>query len=444
MQSNFRPIFHFSPPQGWTNDPNGLVWHDGWWHLFYQHMPTETHWGPMHWGHAASRDLTHWEARPIALYPDELGGIFSGSAAVNDDARGELVACFTHASETSQSQSLAFSRDGGDTWGKYADNPVLTLERPEFRDPKVFRHNGLWLMIVAAGFEAQLYASPDLLDWQLLSTVAAPQRDWVWECPDLFEVDGQWILIASFIRPGSKPASGNGTYYFLGEFDGATFTPHGAPRPLSFGPDDYAAVSWGNAPGDARIIIGWMSHWFYAAATPTESEGWRGAMTLPRELSLRDGNLLQNPPRVLAAQRGEKLSFDDNALSFRGDAYEFEAEIDVSQLTQPQAGFRLRIGDGEATRVFYDAAREELGIDRTQSGQVDFHDGFSGVWKAPLALKNGVLKLHVFVDKCSVEVFAQGGALYGAALIFPSPQSLGIEFFGDGARVVHGAIYPFE
>lgn len=444
MKSLYRPLYHFSPPRGWANDPNGLVWHDAWWHLFYQHAPSVDA-GAMHWGHAASRDLSHWQHFPIALYPDANGVIFSGSAAGRQVENGadELVACFTYASENRQTQGLAFSRDGGTTWEKPAANPVLEFHRPDFRDPKIFRHENRWIMVVTAGPELHFYASPDLFDWTLLSTFPAPFEVWTWECPDLFPLGDAWVLSASFIVPGSSPRDGSGTRYFLGDFDGTRFTARREPQRVSFGPDDYAAITWNDAPDGRRILLGWMSHWAYAQQTPTGEEGWRGAMTLPRELSLHGDTLLQNPPRELLARRGEATSFDENDLDFRGDAYEIEAEIDLAELTENEVGFALRVGESEATRVFYDVTRGELCLDRTRAGRSDFHAEFAGAWRAPLHIE-GALKLRIFVDRCSVEVFAQGGALYGAALIFPSATSCGVSFEGRGARIRRGVIYRYE
>ena len=223
MPCSYRPVFHFSPARGWMNDPNGLVWHSGRWHLCYQHAPDHVCWDPgMHWGHAVSHDLTHWEHWPIALYPDELGAIFSGSAALREarGEEGELVACFTHAHQRGQVQSLAFSRDEGKTWTKYEENPVLAIERRDFRDPKIFRYGSEWRMTVAAGFEAQIYASSNLTEWTFLSTFPSPVPNGTWECPDLIEIDGQSILIASLIIPNSLPKDGNNSRYWLGAFDG--------------------------------------------------------------------------------------------------------------------------------------------------------------------------------------------------------------------------------
>ncbi len=441
----YRPAFHFSPPGGWINDPNGLVFHNGLWHLFYQHEPAQLRHGPMHWGHAVSRDLFSWEHWPVALYPDELGTIWSGSAVatVQSDGTEQLVACFTHAeTPRGQIQSLAFSGDQGRTWRKHEGNPVLTSDRRDFRDPKVLRLGDRWIMAVAAGHEAHFYASPDLFNWTLLSTFPAPQSDWIWECPDLLEVDGQWILLVSFIVPGATVADGSCTRYWVGDFDGTSFSPQTEPLRLSFGFDDYAAVSWSNAPAGRQIIIGWMAHWFYADKIPTEAEHWRGAMTLPRELSFEEGLLRQLPPRELLGLRGQAIALNGGGIEFRGECFELEAELDVTGLQQGAVGFRVRVGQNEATSVLYHPASGELTIDRTRSGQVAFHPEFAGAFGAPLRVEDGILKLRLFVDRCSVEVFAQNGALYGAALIFPSPESQNIEFEGDGARLKRGTIYP--
>ena len=230
MNTFLRPLFHFSPPSGWMNDPNGLVFQDGWWHLFFQHHPGSLEWGPMHWGHARSRDLLCWETLPIALAPDELGTIFSGSAAALDD--GQLVAAFTHHSDEREAQSLAFSDDSGITWQKFADNPVLTSEKRDFRDPKIFRFGQSWRMIVAAGADVQIFSSPDLISWTFESTFPAPHESWIWECPDLFELDKRWVLLASFIVPDAP----HETHYWLGSFDGSAVFARVRPASFRFWP----------------------------------------------------------------------------------------------------------------------------------------------------------------------------------------------------------------
>ena len=442
MPSQFRPIFHFAPPAGWCNDPNGLIFHADWWHLFYQLTPESLKSGPKYWGHAVSRDLSSWQNRPVALAPDELGTIFSGSA-VYDAANDRMVACFTHDAPGRQVQSLAFSSDAGLTWRKYDGNPVLTSPRADFRDPKVFRHNSQWIMIVAAAFEAQIYASPDLVNWTLRSTFAAPRPDWIWECPDLIRVGEQWVLSGSMIRPGASTADGNGTFYWIGDFNGEQFIAHSEMRALSFGPDDYAAVSWSGAPDERALIIGWMNHWHYAEATPSAAENWRGAMTLPRELSLVDGALHQNPPPEMGARRGAPIALTSPMTDVSSEAYELEATLDLSQLAEGVAGIRLHFGDDSA-RVFYDAATRELVLDRGEAGATDFHASFVKACRVPLELNDNKLELRIFVDRCSVEVFAQGGLLYGAMLVFPAPGARRVEVFGVGAILKSGAIYPIN
>ena len=445
MTRSYRPVFHLSPTRGWMNDPNGLVWHNGRWHLFYQHAPDHVCWDPgMHWGHAVSHDLSHWEHWPIALYPDELGAIFSGSAAVREERReeGELVACFTHAHERGQIQSLAFSRDEGKTWNKYEGNPVLAIDRRDFRDPKIFRYGPEWRMIIAAGFEAQVYASSNLTEWTFLSTFPSPVPGCTWECPDLIELDGQWILIASLILPNSLPKDGNNSRFWLGNFDGFTFTAESGPHALSLGPDDYAAVSWNNVPDRRKVIIGWMCHWTYANQTPTQDEGWRGVMTMPRVLSVKNGALMQKPPEEFRKRRGEPILITEEGIVFRFQAFEIELEVDLTQLRAAEVGIRFRNDADESVQIIYNHESGEICIDRMLSGKTDFHKDFAGVFRAPLPIENNSLKLSTFVDSCSVEVFAQDGLLYGAALVFPSASWRTIEFIGEGARIEHGTLYP--
>ena len=431
-----RPKLHFTPPHGWINDPNGLVYDDGCWHLFYQYFPDGLKHGPMHWGHAVSRDLVIWEHWGIALAPDELGNIWSGSAIVTEEG---ILTCFTHQSEQRQAQSYALSSDGGRSFTKDAANPILSSQNPDFRDPKLFRGGEQWYIILATGPTAQIFVSSDLRNWKLQSEVPAPQPDWLWECPDLFDLDGVWVLIGSFIIPG-RPHE---TYYWLGDFDGQSYTPQSGPNRLSFGPDDYAAVSWSNAPDGRRLIIGWMSRWEYAASTPTATEGYRGAMTLPRELTLEDGHLCQNPPRELTAYRGISQSLSGweagEKLALASTSFEIEANLEVGDA--PECGFAVITGENEVTTVGYDARSGELFIDRTRSGQVDFAPTFAGRFQAPHPLQNNSLSLRIIVDTTSIELFADNGQCYGAALIYPTSQQRHIEFFGAGARMVNGQVF---
>ena len=267
----YRPQFHFSPPNGWMNDPNGLVYYEGEYHLFYQHNPAAAVWGPMHWGHAVSRDLVHWENLPIALYPDAIGAIWSGTVVVDADNTsglvpgGGLVALFSYENQT---QGAAFSTDRGRTWQMYASNPILPALETDFRDPKVIWHQptARWVMVISAKQVIKFFTSENLLDWEFASDFG----DWgfyggVWEVPDLFplSVDGQekWVLIVS-INPGG-PAGGNGTRYYIGDFDGQTFTNDypGTLTWLDYGADNYAGTTWNNAQDGRRLFAGWMSNW---------------------------------------------------------------------------------------------------------------------------------------------------------------------------------------
>lgn len=392
----------------------------------------------MSWGHARSRNLVRWEWLPLALVPDELGDIWSGSAAVLDDER--LVAAFTHHSENRQAQSLAFSDDGGIVWQKFAGNPVLISERRDFRDPKIFHFEDSWRMIVAAGRDAQIFSSPDLISWTRESDFPTPNAGWIWECPDLFELNGKWILLGSFIVPNAPSQ----THYWIGEFDGRTFSPASGPHRLSFGPDDYAAASWNGAPENRRVIIGWMNSWSYAAKTPTESDGFRGAMTLPRELSLRNGQLRQHPARELEAYRGEAIPFDGQTVSLDARAFEIEVELEVK--LNGRAFLSLLKGATSVAAIGYDEEFSDedewqavsLSRDFPLEGPKEFQF-FVGIEPKPRRVF-----FRVFVDSCSVEVFAQNGEIYGAALVFPPDGAWNIEWFAARATVVSGTIWPLE
>ncbi|WP_395403292.1 glycoside hydrolase family 32 protein [Arthrobacter sp. UC242_113] len=484
--SRFRPAIHFTARDTWLNDPNGLVFHDGMYHLFFQNNPYGNVWGNMSWGHATSRDLLHWTEHPVAIACDETEDIFSGSVVVDHgntsglgtpEARA-LVAIYTSAYKAgsqhsgTQAQSLAYSTDAGMTWRKYAGNPVLTRNSAHFRDPKVFRYRGdqdaCWVMVAV---EAQhqkvvLYRSEDLKSWEFMSDFGPANADaGEWECPDLFPlpVDGhpentKWVLIVN-VNPGAV-AGGSGGQYFVGHFDGVRFVPDACSLPapagirvlgdsaaaaatlqqclwLDWGRDCYASVSFSNAPDDRRIIIGWMNNWDYANELPTAP--WRSSMTIARELRLTAVNssarLVQQP--VLADLcAGEEPTSAQNLMDagtfelqdsvFRlpdavpGRAQVIEAEIlpgDAGQVTCHLFGK----GDGSAGTVLsYNAATAELVLDRRRSGNTGFHEKFPSVESAPLQLEDGALKLHIVVDHCSVEVFAQGGKVVLTDLVFPA------------------------
>lgn len=420
-----RPTLHFSCST-WMNDPNGLLFHDGTWHLFFQTNPDGPDWGNLSWGHATSTDLVHWEERPVALRvePGEL--VFSGSA-VADTANtagfagpGEtaLVAIYTshHVPPSprsgTQTQSLAYSLDGGTTWTRYPGNPVLDLGMQDFRDPKVFWWEGggagHWVMATVdpPGRRVLLHTSPNLRDWTAASTFApADPPGGIWECPDLFplEADGEthWVLVVS-VNPGGV-AGGSGAAYVVGDFDGTTFTATGDFGWLDFGRDHYAPVSFSGVPEGRRLMVGWASNWDYAAAAPPTS--WRSAMSFVREIGLvaDDG-----VPRVV--QR-PVVPLDDPALA-------------VAELTAPVVPGRVTdvvvsTADGAARVVVtVDGDRRELRLDRHRSGVVDFHPAFPSVDVAPLPPGDEV-DLTVIADGSLVEVFAAGGRVTMVAQVFP-------------------------
>lgn len=487
--AGYRPAIHFTARDTWLNDPNGLVYHDGVYHLFFQNNPFGNVWGNMSWGHATSHDLLHWTEHPVAIACDETEDIFSGSVVVdhgNTSGFGTadapaLVAIYTSAfkaaSEYSgtQAQSLAYSTDAGMTWQKYAANPVLTRNSAHFRDPKVFRYQGrdggFWVMVAV---EAQhqtvvFYRSEDLKSWEFLSDFGPANADQgEWECPDLFPlaVDGdpeniKWVLIVN-VNPGAV-AGGSGGQYFVGGFDGVRFTPDpgsvvapagvaaiGDPTAvaaalqeclwLDWGRDCYASVSFSNVPDDRRIIIGWMNNWDYANQLPTAP--WRSSMTLARELRLTAVNgaarLIQQPllagpgtGNEVPAARDQLApdAFDLRDSNLRlpaavpGSAHIIEAEI-LPGSTGQVAFHLFATDDGSTGTVLsYNAATAQLALDRRQSGNTGFHEKFPSVESAPLVLEDGVLKLQIVVDHCSVEVFAQGGKVVLTDLVFPPTGS---------------------
>ena len=460
----FRPQYHYSPPEMWMNDPNGLVYHRGIYHLFYQYYPGDIIWGPMHWGHATSADLLHWENKPIALFPDENGLIFSGSAVVdfkNTSGLGTadnppLVAVFTYhdmemekAGGTDfQTQGIAYSLDNGQHFEMYDGNPVLhNSEFRDFRDPKVFwdERTRQWVMALVAGDHLRLYRSDNLLEWNYMSRFGADQgaHGGVWECPDLFELEvegtdeSRWVLIIS-INPGA-PNGGSGTQYFVGDFDGSVFTSDQAgAKWLDWGTDNYAGVTYNHVPGDDRIFIGWMSNWAYARDTPTKV--WRSAMTLPRTLSLAktDGEyVLKNYPipgveKLLAEDSMQALELPAGGreeLSFGGENQK------VFSFTVDSGDFQLIFKNeaGEKLSLELDRGKNRFTLDRAQSGLTDFQETFASKQFMPVDnLPEGPVEMTVFLDASSVEIFAEGGLYAMTAQVFPTAPFGSLEILNTG------------
>jgi len=460
-----RPHYHFTPPANWLNDPNGLIYYKGEYHLFYQYHPASTVWGPMHWGHAISRDLVNWVHLPIALYPDENGMIFSGSAVVDKHntagfGKDAIVAIFTHHLDNVQSQSLAHSNDHGRTWTKYTGNPVLSSPNniPDFRDPKVFwygkKDTGHWVMCLAARDEILFYTSPNLIHWSASGALGPGfgSTAGVWETPELFELPMEggsetcWVLTVG-VQDGTR-AGGSGTQYFVGHFDGRTFIPE-SPKEVvlwaDFGADYYAAQSWNDEPTERRLMIGWMNNWQYANLIPASS--WRGMFSLIRELSLtRTDNsfrLRHQPIRELQSLRHESHHWQDAIIhpganlpsGLQGNSLEILAEFQLTGAAD-YFGFRVLVGENEHTTISYKVKDKILLVDRTHSGHVDFKEGFARIHMAELLPINNTIRLHIFVDCSSVEVFASDGLVTFSECVFPAEHSRGLELFAEGGDVL--------
>ena len=486
----FRPQLSFSPQRNWMNDPNGLVYHDGEYHMFYQYNPNKDTWGDMSWGHAVSTDLLHWTELPLALpvEKDARGEItqmfFSGSAVVdhaNTSGFGQpgkpaMVAMYTAVYPQArtlngklvragtQAQSLAYSLDRGRTWTQYAGNPVIAeppgpyaSEYREFRDPKLFwyepEHKWVLATVAAKQHKALFFTSRDLVHWEWSGEFGpAGSADGVWECPDLVElpVDGdptkrKWVLIVS-INPGG-PAGGSGMQYFVGDFDGRTFTRDrnaapDAPQWVDYGADFYAGVTYNDAPGGRRLLVGWMNNWLYGDKVPTSP--WRSAQSLPRELGLRTVNgqmkLVQQPVAEAQGLRGallygapaQAIARGTQAVALAGSA---AAPLELSMVLQPGRATRagVRLGQGAYTEIGYDAAQGAVYVDRTRSGETGFYPKFAARHTAPVALRDGALPLRILVDRGSVTVFAGDGDAVLTDQVFPPPGSSGVSLFAvDG------------
>ena len=470
----YRPQLHFSAPENWLNDPNGLVWHNGVFHLFYQYNPTGNDWGNMHWGHAVSRNLVHWDLRPVALHaePWGLGYIFSG-CAVNDrenksglglDGAGPLVALYTSCTTDGiQAQSLAFSHDDGETWSQYAGNPVI--ENPglrDFRDPKVFWYapSKRWVMTLAADDHVEIYTSENLIDWQRISRFAKPYgaHKGVWECPDLFPLeapDGQtkWVLIISVCTEHSHRAES--VQYFVGDFDGTEFKPqHVDELWIDYGPDNYGAVTWDNVPDSdgRRILIGWMSNWHYARGMPTFP--WRGNMTIPRQVSLVEGEsgyeiaalpvaeIRELASRTVRIDRAQVESDTVQAHFSKLPPELLDIDLAFSWTGGESRSFGVRFtnASGEKLAVVVYSARGILAVDRTNVGQKIPNPSTAKRFEAPLGPINGDFNLRIIKDRASVEVFANDGrAVISANLFFDDPLD-SVSIFSLGDVDVHGEV----
>lgn len=444
----YRPVYHHTPAYGWMNDPNGMFYKDGVYHLYFQYNPYGSMWANMTWGHSTSRDLVHWTYEGTSIVPDAWGAIFSGSCVVDHEntagfGKGAVVAFYTSAKSTPwgdvQSQSMAYSLDNGKTFTKYEGNPILTSSERDFRDPKVFWYapGKHWVMMLAVGQHMEIYSSVNLKDWKKESEFGAMQgaHGGVWECPDLVEipVEGtrqkKWVLICN-LNPGG-PFGGSAAQYFVGSFDGKTFVNESPTltKWMDWGKDNYATVTWNNAPDGRCVALGWMSNWQYANNVPTRQ--YRSANTIARDLTLyRVGEelyLKSTPSPEVKKARGEKVSkpsfnvageyevaslLDDNKGAY-------EVELVIQNQGASKIAFCLLNEKGEKVSMYYDLARRQFVMDRSESGTVDFSKDFPAVTVAP-ADTDKELTLRLFVDRSSIEAFGEDGKFVMTNLVFPS------------------------
>lgn len=455
----YRPVYHHTPAYGWMNDPNGMFYKDGVYHLYFQYNPYGSMWANMTWGHSTSRDLVHWTYEGTSIVPDAWGAIFSGSCVVDHEntagfGKGAVVAFYTSAKSTSwgdvQSQSMAYSLDNGKTFTKYEGNPILTSSERDFRDPKVFWYapGKHWVMMLAVGQHMEIYSSVNLKDWKKESEFGAMQgaHGGVWECPDLVEipVEGtrqkKWVLICN-LNPGG-PFGGSAAQYFVGSFDGKTFVNESPTltKWMDWGKDNYATVTWNNAPDGRCVALGWMSNWQYANNVPTRQ--YRSANTIARDLTLyRVGEelyLKSTPSPEIKKARGEKVS----KLSFNvAGEYEvasllddnkgaYEVELVIRNQGASKIAFCLLNEKGEKVSMYYDLARRQFVMDRSESGTVDFSKDFPAVTVAP-ADTDKELTLRLFVDCSSIEAFGEDGKFVMTNLVFPSLPYNKMRFTSD-------------
>lgn len=484
--TDFRPNFHFTPESGWMNDPNGMFYHNGYFHLYFQHYPDDNVWGPMHWGHAISTDMITWKEQPIALYPDEKGYIFSGSAVVDhnntsgfgEEGKTPIIAMFTYHDPKGekegeidyQSQAIAYSLDEGKTFTKYEGNPVI--ENPEirdFRDPKITRDevHDQWVMVLSADDKTMFYTSQNLKDWELASEFGRGlgAHGGVWECPDFIQmkVDGtdekKWVLIQS-LNPGGFNG-GSGTQYFVGDFDGKTFTLDESMKGvgedhsywIDFGKDNYAGVTWANIPKEngRTLFMGWMSNWLYAQEVPTET--WRSAMTIARELKLTKTEdtyrVISSPVAELEKYKGE--AFTKNSITVEGETKIAASQeinlsnsvisFEIENLKEQEYHFSLSSEGDDILKFGYDHNKKEFYIDRSQSGLTDFSENFGDkISTAPRLSEASNLKVKAILDNMSIELFFDNGETVMTEIFFPeqpikSLNAKGNEFIINNIKI---------
>jgi len=473
----FRPQFHYSPKENWLNDPNGMVYYEGEYHLFYQYYPYGKEWGPMHWGHAVTKDLIHWTELPIALYPDDIGAMFSGSAVVdennttgfftNTSEKKGLVAIYTTDNSGIQQQNVAYSTDKGRTWIKYTGNPVLKtsddpLNNGAFRDPKVFWDEDAkkWIMVVAGG-PLRFFSSSDLKNWK----AEAMQPEIETECPDFLRMkvggtnEYKWVL------------SGGGRFYMIGDFKEVngklTFVPETDKISMNFGRDSYAGQTYNNTPDGRVIMINWMNTWDnYCKAVSAITEPFNGNFNLQLELKLKKNlqgqiKLIQEPIKEYDSLRLAPTVIENATVGSTGNVLQGitgkQTEI-VAEFTPGAAttdvGFKLRVGNNQETVVNYNIATKKVSIDRSKSGKIPTENGnryyesdlFKAVETGDMSMtSDGKIKLKIYLDWASIEVFGNEGEVTGASLIFPDSSSTAMETYSKGEdSKADITVYPMD
>jgi fructan beta-fructosidase len=460
----YRPQFHFSPAVNWCNDPNGLVYHNGTYHLFYQHNPFGNVWGHMTWAHATSKDLIHWKHQPIAI-PEENGiMIFSGTCVVDKnntsgfgkDGKIPMVAVYTgHIENINQSQHIAYSLDDGKTWTKFSGNPVLDLHKKDFRDPKIFWHSQkkYWVMALMLPVEhmVQFYSSPNLKDWKHLSDFGpVGDTSGVWECPDLTQVPVEGA-------PGKKKwllqmSQNASMQYFVGEFDGVRFTNENTTAEIvrpDYGPDYYAAIAYNQLPAaHLPTAIGWINNWYYANDIPTTP--WKSAMSLPRNLSVRKENnnwiLIQKTISAVANLREKRIVIPDEKItgtkSLPVSGNQFEMELTIRPGSSSSCGIKIAAGNDHFFEIGYDGVKQVLYTDRSHTANTGFNENFKKMYRSErkLLVKNGVIKLHIYFDNSIAEIFVNDGEAVLTSQFFPGKEDEGIQLFAAGGNVLFSNI----
>lgn len=476
-KEKYRPAYHHTPLYGWMNDPNGMFYKDGVWHLYYQWNPYGSKWQNMTWGHSSSKDIVTWEHQPVAIEANGLGAVFSGSSVVDTEntagfGENAVVSLYTSA-DASQIQSLAHSEDNGLTFEIFPGNPVITLES-EARDPNMFwdDNNKCWVLSLAHALDHEMlfFTSPDLKEWTLQSAFGKGigAQDGVWECPDLFKLklvgtdEEKWVLVCN-INPGG-PFGGSATQYFIGDFDGKTFiadtddTGSIPTKWMDFGKDHYATVSWSNAPDNRRTLIGWMSNWQYAAEVPTKQ--YRSANTLPREAGLfkgADGQIYMSSapsPELITLRDKEITKVKNKSIGRKAREYALttsndgvcEILLDLDCRKADSIGIRISNKEGEFVTITYNPSDNTLSFDRRHSGIVDFSQDFPAVTVAPTFENGNKVSLRIFIDKSSMEVFGNNGKFVMTNLVFPTKpySTISIEANGGNAKIENLKIYSIK